>query len=90
MVLLKKNFKTWNAEYLHEASNYGERSQLFMTREAAEQYIEKEDLALWLGTLSVSAAGKYSLETLRKVKELLSTDLLEEGEVLIDKITDEL
>lgn len=48
------------------------------------------NLALWLGTLSVSAAGKYSLETLRKVKELLSTDLLEEGEVLIDKITDEL
>lgn len=86
----EKNFQNWNAEYLHEASNYGERSQLFMTREAAEQYIEKEDLALWLGTLSVSAAGKYSLETLRKVKELLSTDLLEEGEVLIDKITDEL
>ena len=83
----EKKFQNWNAEYLHEASNYGE---LFMTREAAEQYIEKEDLALWLGTLSVSAAGKYSLETLRKVKELLSTDLLEEGEVLIDKITDEL
>ena len=86
----EKKFQNWNAEYLYEASNYGERSQLFMTREAAEQYIEKEDLALWLGTLSVSAAGKYSLETLRKVKELLSTDLLEEGEVLIDKITDEL
>lgn len=46
-----------------------------MTREAAEQYIEKEDLALWLGTLSVSAAGKYNLETLRKVKKLLSTEV---------------
>lgn len=35
-------------------------------------YIEKCNLALWLGCLSVNQAEKYSLKQLKKVKEVLS------------------
>lgn len=60
-----------NSEYLLERATYGESHLLFKTRKDAENYIEKYNLAIWLGTLSIAHAEKYSLEQLRKVKEIL-------------------
>ena len=62
-----------NTTYLHEKANFGEAAMLFRTRADAENYIEKHDLALWLGCISVSKAEGYSLEQLRKVREILET-----------------
>ena len=66
-----QKYINWNAEYLQEKVNYGEPSLLFKTMEDAENYIEKCELSLWLGCLSVREAEKFSLEQLRKVRELL-------------------
>lgn len=62
-----------NTTYLREKGTCGEATMLFRTRADAENYIEKHDLALWLGCISVSKAEGYSLEQLRKVKEILET-----------------
>lgn len=59
------------SEYLFEKANCGESRLLFRTRKDAEEYIEKDNLALWLGCISVSEAEKYSIEQLRRVKEIL-------------------
>lgn len=67
-----KKYINWDAEYLQEKVNCGEPSLLFKTMEDAENYIEKDELSLWLGCLSIREAEKFSLEQLRKVKELLS------------------
>lgn len=59
------------SEFLYEKIDYGESRLLFKTYKDAEDYIEKTELALWLGCISVTRAEKYSLEQLRKVKEIL-------------------
>lgn len=59
------------SEYLYEKVDFGESKLLFKTYKDAEDYIEKSDLALWLGCISVDKAKKYSLEQLRKIKEIL-------------------
>lgn len=66
-----KRYQNWNSEYLYEKVDYGESTLLFKTKEDVENYIEKCDLALWLGCLSVTKAESYSLEQLRKVKGIL-------------------
>ena len=62
-----------NTTYLREKTTCGEAAMLFRTRTDAENYIEKHDLALWLGCMSVSKAEGYSLEQLQKVREILET-----------------
>ena len=66
-----RKFKNSNSEYLCEVVTYGESDLLFKTEQEAKDYIEKEDLALWLGCLTTFRTEKYSLEQLRKVKEIL-------------------
>ena len=41
-------------------------------KEDSENYIEKSNLALWLGTIFVTKAESYTLEQLRQAKEILS------------------
>ena len=67
-------YRNWNAEYLYEKVEFGESRLLFKSRKEAEEYIEKCDLALWLGCISTFDARKYSVEQLRKVKEILSVN----------------
>lgn len=66
-----QKYMDWNAEYLQEKVDFGEPNLLFKTRSDAEEYVEKIELALWLGCMSVSSAEKYSIRQLRKVKEIL-------------------
>lgn len=64
-------FMNWNPDCLIEKVNCGEARLLFKTYTDAENYMQKKNLALWLGCISVGRAEKYSLEQLRKVKEIL-------------------
>jgi len=68
----QKKYQNWDEEYLHEKNDVGESTLLFKTKEDAENHIEKCNLALWLGCLSVMKAESYTLEQLRRVKEILS------------------
>lgn len=68
----RRKFQDVNANYLHEIVNCGWADMLFKTRQDAEEYIEKVKLSLWLGSMSVYEVSKYSLEQLRKVKEILT------------------
>ena len=59
-------------EYLYENKDWGYREMLFLTKEAAEGYIEKEALLLWFrNTTYILRDDKYSLEQLREVKKIL-------------------
>ena len=60
-----------DGNYLIEACEIGEKRKLFKTRCEVEEYIERKELALWLGCISTGKAEKYTLEQLRKVKEIL-------------------
>lgn len=66
-----RKFSNWDAEFLYEKGSCGESALLFKTMKDAKEYIEKCDIALWLGTISVNKAEQYSIEQLRKVKEIL-------------------
>ena len=68
----QKKYQNWDEEYLFEKNDFGESDLLFKTREDAENYIEKCNLTMWLGCLSVAKAESYTLEQLRRVKEILS------------------
>lgn len=67
----KQKFMNYDSEYLYEKASFGESDLLFKTMKDAEEYIEKCSLALWLGCISVGRAETYSVEQLRKVKEIL-------------------
>lgn len=54
-----------------ESSEYGERAYIFPKMEEAKDYIEKYKLMIWLSSLSDTVIRKYSLQQLRKVKEIL-------------------
>lgn len=69
-----RKFENCDSEYLYEVVNYGENGLLFKTEQEVKDYLEKQDLALWLGCMSVSQAEKYSLEQLRRVKEILKVN----------------
>lgn len=69
-----RKYMNWDAEYLHEKVECGESRQLFKTMSDVEDYIEKCDLALWLGGMSVHKAEQYSVVQLRKVKTILNED----------------
>lgn len=66
-----RKYMNWDTEYLMEKVECGESKHLFRTMSDAEDYLEKCDLALWLGCMSVPKAEQYSVEQLRKVRELL-------------------
>lgn len=76
----ERKFQNWEKEYLFEKVDCGEAALLFKTKEDAEEYIEKCELALWLGNISINQAEKYSVEQLRKVKEILSGQSVEDTE----------
>jgi len=67
----ERRYRNGESDYLLEKVTCGEGGFLFVSRTDAEAYIEKCDLALWLGCISVMKANKYSIEQLRKVKEIL-------------------
>ena len=68
-----RKFANNDSEFLYEKVSCGEASLLFKTMKDAEEYIEKCNLALWLGCISVGKAETYSVEQLRKVKKILET-----------------
>lgn len=67
-----RRFQDWNADYLYEKTRCGEALLLFATKEAAEEYIEKNDLAVWIGNFSVSDAEKLSLSQLRQIGNIIT------------------
>lgn len=59
-------------EYLAEVVNYGWSKKLFPTKEKAEEYIEKENLRIWVDkALMYSKSKEYTLDQLRRVKAIL-------------------
>ena len=71
----KKRYMEWNREYLLEKVEYGENSYLFRNEKDAQDYMEKQELVLWLGCMSCATAECYSVEQLRKVKEILKGEV---------------
>lgn len=57
--------------YLEEKVSCGWQRYLFLSKEEVENYLEKESLEKWLRTLDYFTVAKFSLEQLRKVKEIL-------------------
>lgn len=58
---------------LIESKDWGDRTFLCPSRECAEMHIEKEELMRWLCN-AASFTYKYSLEQLRKAKEILESE----------------
>lgn len=58
-------------EGLVESCEYGERAYIFPRMEEAKDYIEKRELMIWFLRLSDKDIRRYSLQQLRKVKEIL-------------------
>ena len=58
-------------EGLVESCEYGERAYIFPKMEEANDYIEKYELMIWFSRISSTDTRKYSLQQLRKVKEIL-------------------
>lgn len=71
-------------ECLTEKVSIGSSDLLFNSRIAAEEYIEKNDLAMWLGCISVDGAKSYTLQQLRAVKNILEPEKLNDSEELKD------
>lgn len=51
--------------------DYGDRRILCPSRTDANNYIEKSELQHWIGKITWSKTRKYTLEQLRKVKQIL-------------------
>lgn len=58
-------------EGLVESCECGERAYIFPKMEEAKDYIEKHELMIWFSRISSADTRKYSLQQLRKVKEIL-------------------
>lgn len=56
---------------LEETTNIGRKGVLLKSRRDAEEYIEREYLTIWLIGLNAITVQNYSLEQLRKVREIL-------------------
>ena len=62
-------------EYLLENKDWGCRYMLFPTKEALDNYIEKENLREWLNNaMSQSKVLSYSLDQLRAIKTILEEE----------------
>lgn len=86
-VTLEGNWETKYAEfdacYLLEEVQCGGRSLLFKTKKDAENYIEAQELAHRIGCMSVSQLQKYSLLQLKRVMQILNSNVLDIRKVLI-------
>lgn len=51
--------------------DYGDKGLLFPSRTDANNYIEKSRLSVWISNISWIKSRNYTLEQLRKVKEIL-------------------
>lgn len=71
-------------ESLKEKVSFGSADLLFNSRIAAEEYIEKNNLEMWLGCISVDGAKSYTLQQLRTVKNILEPEKLNNSEELKD------
>lgn len=71
-------------ECLTEKVSFGTSDLLFNSRTAAEEYIEKNGLELWLGCISVDGAKRYTLQQLRAVKNILEPEKSDDSEELKD------
>ena len=71
-------------EFLTEKVSFGESDLFFNSRTAAEEYIEKNGLELWLGCISVDGAKRYTLQQLRAVKNILEPEKSDDSEELKD------
>lgn len=71
-------------ECLEEKVSFGSSDLLFNSKIAAEEYIEKEGLELWLGCISVDGAKRYTLQQLRTVKNILEPEKSDNTEELKD------
>lgn len=58
---------------LKEDSTYGTEGYLFTTQVKAEEFIEKQNLEIWLANLK--PYGKFSLQQLRHVKAILDGEV---------------
>lgn len=67
----REKYQNDDREYLKEVVTYGRAKMLFGTEKEVKNYLEKMELAKWLGTMSTTDVEAYSLEQLRKVKEIL-------------------
>lgn len=56
---------------LVEDKEWGERDYIFKTKLDAEEYIEKLNLETWLNNVTRRIRNNFTLEQLRKVKEIL-------------------
>ena len=62
-------------EYLHEKKDWGCNYMLFPTKEALDNYIEKENLREWLNNaMSRSKVLSYSLDQLRAIQAILEDE----------------
>lgn len=64
-------YQNVDREYLKEVVTFGRAKMLFGTEKEVKNFLEKIELAKWLGTMSTTDVEAYSLEQLRKVKEIL-------------------
>lgn len=67
---------------LKEKVSFGSADLLFNSRTAAEEYIEKNNLEMWLGCISVDGAKSYTLQQLRAVKNILEPEKADDSEEL--------
>ena len=68
----RTDYGTDNAcPYLEENKDWGNRSYLFKTRKAFEEYQEYQALQQWLFHFEFKN-GNYTLEQLRKIKRILT------------------
>ncbi len=63
--------ESYMEEGLVESCECGERAYIFPKMEEAKDYIEKYELMIWFSRISSTDTRKYSLQQLRKVKEIL-------------------
>lgn len=61
----------WCEFGLYESRDWGDRTYLCPSMTDAKMLIEKRELEIWLNRLNVISKGNYTLEQLRKVKEIL-------------------
>lgn len=57
--------------FLMEEAYVGEKGFLFCTEQEAKEYIEKSELMRWISTFSFAPVDDYTVEELRKVREIL-------------------
>lgn len=65
----------YTESYLEENCEYGWKRRLFPTAKAKNEFIEERELIMWLSgiVLNELRRGEYTLDQLRKVKQVLTS-----------------